>query len=274
MVEEGRQPVDTPTFVGRERELGQLSAAFDRAVAGRGSLAMVVGEPGIGKTALCEQLALHAAEKGGLRLVGHCYEEGSLSMPYLAFVESLRTYVLNREPEDLSDDLGPQAGDLARILPEIRDKARHRTQRSGRARGGPLPPSPGSLYVPAEYFGGPTSPGRAGRPARRRPGHPGPADLPITHRWRIGGAHRWHLPRRRGRQDPSVVRDAGRAAPRVILRAHRTSRPDRRRGAPDDERHVGPGMSHGASPRLSTVRQRETRSSSRRYCATCWRRGV
>ena len=122
MVEEGRQPVDAPTFVGRERELGQLSEAFDRVASGRGSLAMVVGEPGIGKTALCEQLALHAAEKGGLRLVGHCYEEGSLSMPYLAFVECLRTYVLNREPDDLRDDLGPRAGDLARILPEIRDR--------------------------------------------------------------------------------------------------------------------------------------------------------
>ena len=122
MAQQGRQPVDSPTFVGRERELGELKAAFDRAVDGQGSLAMVVGEPGIGKTALCEQLASLATEKGGLRLVGHCYEEGSLSMPYLAFVESLRTYVLNREPADLSTDLGPQAGDLARILPEIRDK--------------------------------------------------------------------------------------------------------------------------------------------------------
>ena len=53
---------------------------------------MVVGEPGIGKTALTEQLATYVSLRGGKTLVGHCYEEGSLSLPYLAFVEALRTY--------------------------------------------------------------------------------------------------------------------------------------------------------------------------------------
>ena len=32
-----------------------------------------------------------------LTLVGHRYEEGSLSLPYLAFIEALRSYVLARE---------------------------------------------------------------------------------------------------------------------------------------------------------------------------------
>jgi broad-specificity NMP kinase len=49
---------------------------------------MVVGEPGIGKTALCEQLSTYASLRGGQTLVGHCYEEGSLSLPYLPFVEA------------------------------------------------------------------------------------------------------------------------------------------------------------------------------------------
>ena len=111
-----------PSFVGRDRELGELTAAFEEAASGRGRLMMVVGEPGIGKTALCEQLGSFAEEHGGLTLVGHCYEEGSLSLPYLGFVEALRTYVRNRAPEDLRNDLGPQAGDLARILPEIQDR--------------------------------------------------------------------------------------------------------------------------------------------------------
>ena len=51
----------TTGFIGRERELSELTGAFDRAVEGEGSLAMVVGEPGIGKTSLCEQLAVHVA---------------------------------------------------------------------------------------------------------------------------------------------------------------------------------------------------------------------
>src|SRR5206468_3030446 len=85
-----------PPFVGGEHELRQLQQAFDAALGGEGGLAMVVGEPGIGKTALCEQLATHVALRGGRTLVGHSYEEGSLSLPYLAFVEAMRSYVLAR----------------------------------------------------------------------------------------------------------------------------------------------------------------------------------
>src|SRR5437868_3347789 len=47
-------PLYRRTFVGREPELRQLQQAFDAALGGEGGLAMVVGEPGIGKTALCE----------------------------------------------------------------------------------------------------------------------------------------------------------------------------------------------------------------------------
>ena len=68
---------------------------------------MVVGEPGIGKTALCEQLATYVAMRGGKALVGHCYEEGSLSLPYLAFVEAMRSYVLARDPDGLRPTWAP-----------------------------------------------------------------------------------------------------------------------------------------------------------------------
>ena len=115
-------PMYRRTFVGREQELRQLQSAFDGALSGQGSLAMLVGEPGIGKTALCEQLATYAAVRGGSTLVGHCYEEGSLSLPYLAFVEALRGHVLAREPEQLRSELGTGAADVARIVSEIRDR--------------------------------------------------------------------------------------------------------------------------------------------------------
>src|SRR3990170_4514968 len=75
-------PLYRRTFVGREAELRQLQTAFDGAMSGQGALAMAVGEPGIGKTALVEQLATYVSLRGGRTLVGHCYEEGSLSLPY------------------------------------------------------------------------------------------------------------------------------------------------------------------------------------------------
>ena len=83
---------------------------------------MVVGEPGIGKTSICEQLATYVALRGGKALVGHCYEEGSLSLPYLPFVEAMRSYVLAREPDGLRSDLGTGAADVARIVSEVRDR--------------------------------------------------------------------------------------------------------------------------------------------------------
>ena len=115
-------PLYGRTFVGREQELRQLQAAFDVALSGQGSLAMVVGEPGIGKTSVCEQLATYVAVRGGRALVGHCYEEGSLSLPYLPFVEAMRSYVLTREPDDLRKDLGSGAAEVARLVSEIRDR--------------------------------------------------------------------------------------------------------------------------------------------------------
>ena len=118
----GQEPLYRTTFVGREAELRQLHTAFDGAMSGEGSLVMMVGEPRIGKTSLCEQLGTYATLRGGIKLVGHCYEEGSLSLPYLAFVEAMRSYVLARDPEDLKRELGSGASDVARIVSEIRDR--------------------------------------------------------------------------------------------------------------------------------------------------------
>ncbi|OGN95992.1 MAG: hypothetical protein A2Z77_08170 [Chloroflexi bacterium RBG_13_51_36] len=117
-------PLYRRVFVGREAELRQLQSAFDAATSGQGSLTMVVGEPGIGKTALCEQLATYVALRGGRALVGHCYEEGSLSLPYLAFVEALRTYAQTCDVNLLREELGSGASDVARIVSEIRERLR------------------------------------------------------------------------------------------------------------------------------------------------------
>jgi serine/threonine protein kinase/tetratricopeptide (TPR) repeat protein len=115
-------PIYQKVFVGREPELRQLQSAFDGAISGQGTLMMVVGEPGIGKTAICDQLRTHVTLRGGKTLLGHCYEEGSLSLPYLAFVEAMRSYVLSREAKDLREELGTGAADVARIVSEIRER--------------------------------------------------------------------------------------------------------------------------------------------------------
>ena len=119
---EQANPIYRRTFVGREQELKQLEGAFDAALSGRGSLLMIVGEPGIGKTTVTEQLATYVGMRGGRSLVGHCYEEGSLSLPYLPFVEMMRSYVVQSEGEQLREQLGSGAADVARIVSEVRDR--------------------------------------------------------------------------------------------------------------------------------------------------------
>jgi tetratricopeptide (TPR) repeat protein len=124
-------PLYRKVFVGRESELKQLQSAFDSAISGQGALMMVVGEPGIGKTAICEQLKTYVTLRGGKTLLGHCYEEGSLSLPYLAFVEAMRSYVLSREVKDLREELGTGAADVARIVSEVREKLKVKTRPKG-----------------------------------------------------------------------------------------------------------------------------------------------
>src|SRR5262245_11467639 len=63
-------------FVGRGRELGELHSALDEAAALRGSLRLVTGEPGIGKTRLMHELALAARARGCRIAHGRCWEEG------------------------------------------------------------------------------------------------------------------------------------------------------------------------------------------------------
>ncbi len=78
----------SPILVGRERELVALHERLDAALAGQGSLVLIGGEAGIGKTALAEALCREAAERGALVLVGRCYDL-SETPPYGPWAEAL-----------------------------------------------------------------------------------------------------------------------------------------------------------------------------------------
>jgi DNA-binding SARP family transcriptional activator len=106
-------------LVGRERELGELLAALEDALAGRGRLVVLTGEPGIGKTRLAEELTARATARGGQVLVGRCWEAGG-APAYWPWVQSLRTYVRESEPAALRAAAGDRGGDLAQLVPELR----------------------------------------------------------------------------------------------------------------------------------------------------------
>src|ERR1043165_4825412 len=77
-----------PPLMGREREQAALRAALDAALAGQGSLVLIGGEAGIGKTALAEWLGREAAARGAAVLVGRCYDL-SETPPYGPWTEAL-----------------------------------------------------------------------------------------------------------------------------------------------------------------------------------------
>ncbi|MFW6075744.1 MAG: ATP-binding protein, partial [Chloroflexota bacterium] len=62
------------TLVGRERERIRLQELLDDMIAGRGSLVLISGEAGIGKTTLVRDLECQARERGALVLSGACYD--------------------------------------------------------------------------------------------------------------------------------------------------------------------------------------------------------
>jgi DNA-binding SARP family transcriptional activator len=117
-------PVTAPrtVFVGRDAELSELRAGLDDAIAGRGRLFLIGGEPGIGKSRLTDEVIVVAKGLGARVLVGRCWEAGG-APAYWPWVQSLRTYLRESETstvESIESNFAAVATDLAQILPELR----------------------------------------------------------------------------------------------------------------------------------------------------------
>src|SRR5437870_8656269 len=106
-------------FVGRHRELVELRAGLEDGVTGRGRFFLVVGEAGIGKTRLVEELAREAAERGHAVLWGRCWE-GEGAPPYWPWIQVIRAYLRIAHPKGPPQVTGgPGAPYLAQLVPEL-----------------------------------------------------------------------------------------------------------------------------------------------------------
>ena len=101
-------------FVGRVNELADLVAALEEAASGRGSLVLLTGEPGIGKTRLLSELARIAAARGARVVTGRCWEEGG-APPYWPWTQVVRS--VGGELERLAAPAG-QLGAAGGVVPE------------------------------------------------------------------------------------------------------------------------------------------------------------
>jgi tetratricopeptide (TPR) repeat protein len=107
----------TPSYVGRERDLATLTSLLQTTARGRGSLVLLAGEPGIGKTRTCEELVRSAQQLGMDALWGRCWEAGG-APAYWPWMQVLET-LLESVPAELSRSwLGTCAATIAPLLPE------------------------------------------------------------------------------------------------------------------------------------------------------------
>ena len=106
-------------YVGRETERTELEVRLGEAIRGRGSLMLLGGEPGVGKTRLAEQILDSGSRHRCLPLTGRCYEmEGA--EPFTPFVQILEQCAGRLPPVDLRAALGDAAPEVARLLPDLR----------------------------------------------------------------------------------------------------------------------------------------------------------
>lgn len=109
---------DTLGLVGRAEQLRELRSAWNAAAGGAPGLVLVVGEAGIGKTRLVDELARIAATTGGTLLAARCYAtERSLFLQPV--VEALATVVRALPPAQLLEMVGDHGPALSRLLPEV-----------------------------------------------------------------------------------------------------------------------------------------------------------
>jgi hypothetical protein len=99
----------------------ELASGFDDAGAGRGSLFLIVGPAGMGKTRLADEVT-RGAEARGMRAVwGRCWETGG-APAYWPWIQILREVTRAQEAGEraaLAESLGADADALGQLLPEL-----------------------------------------------------------------------------------------------------------------------------------------------------------
>jgi class 3 adenylate cyclase len=105
-------------FVGRDSELDRLGQLWKEAAAGELRVALLAGEPGVGKTRLAAEVARTVHEEGATVLAGRCDED--LGVPYQPFVEALRHFADHASSP--AGRLGRYGGELVRLVPEVGER--------------------------------------------------------------------------------------------------------------------------------------------------------
>ena len=128
-------------LVGRHTELESLAGDLERAARGHGSLTLLLGDSGAGKTRLAEELISRTAEVEVLVLWGHC-QDACASSPFWLWTQLLRPLAEALTTDDIQGHLAFAAAQVGTLLPEM----------SERLPGLPSPAGPWLLDSRGQFF--------------------------------------------------------------------------------------------------------------------------
>ncbi|MBN1898866.1 MAG: protein kinase, partial [Spirochaetes bacterium] len=111
-------------LIGRQREYNQITSLFDKAMGGCGSVCLIGGEAGIGKSRLVEELRALVYEHKGCFFVGKCFDQEN-KVPYQPFKDILDQYLrkikhfcdkdIQEEAKRLKSELREQIGEIVKL---------------------------------------------------------------------------------------------------------------------------------------------------------------
>jgi DNA-binding CsgD family transcriptional regulator len=118
MVAPFHSPVVCPVLIERVSELATLHTLIDQAKGGRGQVALLSGEAGIGKSRLVAETKAYAVAQDFLLLQGNCFQ-ADLSCPYAPLLDLLRSSAAKQTVATLAADPAAFAREWHQLLPDI-----------------------------------------------------------------------------------------------------------------------------------------------------------
>ncbi|MCU1346172.1 MAG: putative DNA-binding protein [Acidimicrobiia bacterium] len=106
------EPFDLP---GRSEALRTLHGALSEAVAGHGSVIVVAGEAGLGKTRLLQTWAHQASQRGARVVTTSCHEQGR-ELPLQPLFDALEDLLRSASDDEAAAQLGAEAAVLGPLL--------------------------------------------------------------------------------------------------------------------------------------------------------------
>jgi DNA-binding CsgD family transcriptional regulator len=106
-----------PVLIGREHDLQGLDRLMTHLQEGRGQIALISGEAGIGKSRLVRE-AKARAPQGTMIIEGACFQTDSV-LPYAPLLDLFRNFFGKHSPEEISRLLEPWVPQLVKLFPEL-----------------------------------------------------------------------------------------------------------------------------------------------------------